>query len=282
MSSYLHCRRHNMSSKSVILFFRRYFVPYITFDFGEIMNLTTIRLALVLLSTLSINAVAGDVHWDYKGKHGAEHWGSLASKFSTCQSGVNQSPINITGVIEASLPPLNINYQASNIDIVNNGHTIQANIAAGNTFSNDSGNFDLKQFHFHAPSENTIDGKSFPMEVHFVHVDSQGRLAVIGVMFEQGEENKTLAKLWSKMPKSAGEKNKLSELLNGKNLMPVSSAYFRFNGSLTTPPCSEGVRWFVLKDPISASKTQIEHFSKTMGRDTNRPVQNINARIIIK
>jgi len=246
------------------------------------MNLTTTRLALVLLSTISINAFAADVHWDYKGKHGAEHWGSLSSKFSTCQSGVNQSPINITGAIDASLPVLNIDYQASDVDVVNNGHTIQANIATGNTFTNDAGRFDLKQFHFHAPSENTINGKSFPMEVHFVHADKQGRLAVIGVMFEQGQENKTLAKLWSKMPQTAGEKNDLTNLLNGKDLMPVSSDYFRFNGSLTTPPCSEGVRWFVLKDPISASQAQIEQFSKTMGRDTNRPVQDINARIIAK
>ena len=246
------------------------------------MNLTTTRLALVLLSTVSINAMAADVHWDYEGKHGAEHWSSLSSKFSTCQSGVNQSPINISGAIEASLPALDINYQAGKATVINNGHTIQANVADGSTFTNDSGSFDLKQFHFHAPSENTIDGKSFPMEVHFVHADAQGRLAVIGVMFEQGQENKTLAKLWSKMPKNSGGKQDLSGLLNSKDLMPVSSDYFRFNGSLTTPPCSEGVRWFVLKDPISASKTQIERFSKTMGRDTNRPVQNINARIIAK
>jgi carbonic anhydrase len=114
---------------------------------------------LISLSALSINALAANVHWDYKGKHGAEHWASLSSTFSTCQSGVNQSPINITGTIDASLPPLNINYQDGNIDIVNNGHTIQANITAGSTFSNDSGNFDLKPYHFHAPSENTIDGK---------------------------------------------------------------------------------------------------------------------------
>jgi len=120
------------------------------------------------------------------------------------------------------------------------------------------------------------------MEAHFVHADTQGRLAVIGAMFEQGQENKTLAKLWSKMPGDSGGKQDLSGLLNSKDLMPVSSDYFRFNGSLTTPPCSEGVRWFVLKDPISASKAQIKRFSETMGRDTNRPIQNINARIIAK
>jgi carbonic anhydrase len=120
------------------------------------------------------------------------------------------------------------------------------------------------------------------MEVHFVHADAHGRLAVIGVMFNHGQENKALAKLWSEMPQKTGKSNSLTNLFNGKDLMPVSSDYFRFNGSLTTPPCSEGVRWFVLQDSISASKTQIEQLSKTMGRDTNRPVQDINARIIAK
>jgi carbonic anhydrase len=247
------------------------------------MTIKNIGLLTVLFSaTVSLAATASDVHWAYDGKHGAEHWGSLTSKFATCDSGVNQSPINITKTVDASLPALAINYQASKVSVINNGHTVQANISGKNTFTNDAGTFDLKQFHFHAPSENTIAGKSFPLEVHFVHADDNGRLSVIGVMFEYGDENTTLAKLWQKMPTKIGEKQPLHELLNSSDLLPVNADYYRFNGSLTTPPCSEGVRWFVMKDAVTASKDQIEKFAKTMGGANNRPVQATNARVILR
>jgi len=237
---------------------------------------------ITAMITFSSSSMAAATHWTYEGKHGSEHWGELSTKFATCKSGVNQSPIDITGAIEAELPKLSIDYQASSVELINNGHTVQANISGKNTFSNDAGKFDLKQFHFHAPSENTIAGKSFPLETHFVHADENGRLAVIGVMFEEGAENKTLAKLWNKMPNKAGNTASFSALLNSNDLMPVDASYFRFNGSLTTPPCSEGVRWFVMKQPINASKAQINKFVNTMGGATNRPVQPINARIILK
>lgn len=241
-----------------------------------------LTLSALLLSSISLAATAGDVHWEYSGKHGAAHWGELSKKFSTCSSGVNQSPINITSTIEANLPALNINYQKSKIELVNNGHTIQANVNGNNTFTNDAGTFDLLQFHFHAPSENTINGKSFPLETHFVHADKKGNLAVIGVMFEAGKENKSLAKLWNKMPEQAKSKQALSGMLQSLSLMPSSKDYYRFNGSLTTPPCSEGVRWFVLKQPIEASTAQINQFRKVMAGDTNRPVQPVNARVILQ
>ncbi len=241
-----------------------------------------LTLSALLLSSISMASMAGDVHWEYSGKHGAAHWGELSKKFSTCSSGVNQSPINITSTIESDLPALTINYQKSKVELVNNGHTIQANIKGDNTFTNDDGIFDLLQFHFHAPSENTINGKSFPLETHFVHADKDGRLAVIGVMFEEGKENKPLAKLWKKMPEQAKGKYALADMLQSLSLMPSSKDYYRFNGSLTTPPCSEGVRWFVLKQPIEASKAQISQFRKVMGGDTNRPVQPVNARVILQ
>ena len=243
------------------------------------MKLTLLSL---ILSSVSLTALADDVHWQYSGKHGSEHWAELSDKFSTCASGVNQSPINISSTIEAELPPLSINYQKSAVELINNGHTIQVNIQGNNSFSNDAGQFDLKQFHFHSPSENTINGQYYPLEAHFVHADNAGRLAVIGVMFKQGDENKTLKKLWHKMPEKTHGKAKLSGVLQSLNLMPKSKDYYRFNGSLTTPPCSEGVRWFVLKQPIEASKAQIDKFRAVMGGDTNRPIQPINARIILK
>ena len=139
-----------------------------------------------------------------------------------------------------------------------------------------------KQFHFHSPSENTINGQYYPLEAHFVHADQDGRLAVIGVMFELGEENSELAKLWKNMPEDSHSQATLLKELSALNLMPKEKSYYRFNGSLTTPPCTEGVRWFVLKDTIKASKAQINKFRTVMGTDTNRPVQPINARVILQ
>jgi carbonic anhydrase len=240
---------------------------------------------LTLLATgVVCTSIASETHWTYQGEHGAKHWGSLSPKFSTCSSGVNQSPINITNTISAQLPELSFNYQASKVEVVNNGHTIQANISGENTFSNDDGLFDLKQFHFHSPSENTIDGQSFPLEAHFVHVDKKGRLAVIGLMFKEGKENLVLTKIWQNMPQKAGDTYILNDTFQSVNLLPnkASSQYYRFNGSLTTPPCTEGVRWFVLKTAVEASKAQIKKFHQLMGTDTNRPTQAINARVILR
>ncbi|WP_281557876.1 carbonic anhydrase [Thalassomonas sp. RHCl1] len=245
------------------------------------MKLRNIAL-LVLLSGAATSALASAPHWEYKGKHGAEHWGDLTSDFSTCKNGVNQSPIDISSTIDAMLPELDINYGASKVSLVNNGHTIQANIAGKNTFKNDAGQFDLKQFHFHSPSENTINGKSYPLEMHFVHADPSGNLAVIGVMFEQGNENQALSGLWQKMPAEKNTPVPLAARFESTELLPKNKDYFRFNGSLTTPPCSEGVRWFVMQEPLQASDKQIEKFRKMMPGDTNRPLQSVNARVVLR
>ncbi|MEW6997265.1 carbonic anhydrase [Colwelliaceae bacterium BS250] len=243
-----------------------------------------LKLAHLILVGMPFTAMAGDGHWEYTGENGVDHWGEISSKYALCSSGVNQSPINIvTGsVIEADLPPLIINYQVSDIEEVNNGHTIQANIKGNNTFTNDSGTFNLLQFHFHSPSENTIDGKSFPLEAHLVHADQDGRLAVIGVMFRVGKSNPQLAQMWEDMPTANHTNKDLVKALSTVKLLPEKKSYYRFNGSLTTPPCTEGVRWFVLKDTIEASQAQIDKFHQVMGTDTNRPTQPINARVILQ
>ncbi len=237
--------------------------------------------AAIAASILSTSAIAGDSksHWEYKGSHGPAHWKELSA---TCGDGKNQSPIDIVASLDADLPKVELDYKNSKMTVLNNGHTIQANVAKGNTFTNTSGQFDLLQFHFHAPSENTINGQSFPLETHLVHADKNGNLAVIGLMFKEGKSHPVLADLWEKMPTSAGKKAAVSKLISPMDLVPSNQEYFRFNGSLTTPPCSEGVRWFVMKSPIEASKAQIAQFRKVMGGDTNRPVQPINARIIVQ
>ncbi len=221
-------------------------------------------------------------HWAYEGENGPANWDKVDPKFVTCSAGKNQSPINLTGFTKAELQPIKFDYQVGGDEIVNNGHTIQVNFAAGSAIELNGVRYALKQFHAHVPSENQINGKSFPMEFHFVHADAAGNLAVVGVMVEEGAENLGLDKAWKAIPEQVDEKLTLRENVFDEELMPKDKAYYRFNGSLTTPPCSEGVTWLVLKQPISASKEQIEHFAHVMHHHNNRPIQPLNARLIVE
>jgi carbonic anhydrase len=220
-------------------------------------------------------------HWSYSGETGPENWAKLAPEFGSC-NGKNQSPINLTGFIKAYLPPIKFSYQPGGNEIINNGHTVQVNTAPGSSISVDGIQFDLKQFHFHAPSENTINGRSYAMEAHLVHADKNGNLTVIAIMFKEGAENKALARIWPLIPGNAGEKNALPSPFAVAQLLPSKHDYFRFNGSLTTPPCTEGVRWLVMKTPVTASKMQVEAFSHVMHHPNNRPVQPVNARTVLQ
>ncbi|WP_297453004.1 carbonic anhydrase [Persephonella sp.] len=220
-------------------------------------------------------------HWGYTGKYGPEHWGSMSTRYIMCKIGKNQSPIDIKDPIRASLKDVKINYSSGSKTILNNGHTIEVTYTSGGYMTIDSKKFHLKQFHFHSPSEHTLRGKHFPMEIHFVHKDRQGNLAVIGVFVKEGRENPTIKKLWQKMPTKPGMENRIVNI-NPSTLLPQHRSYFRYSGSLTTPPCSEGVRWIVMETPIEMSKSQIEKFQKVMGVNNNRPVQPINARLIIE
>ena len=224
----------------------------------------------------------GAAHWGYTGETGPAHWASLKPEFATCGSGKNQSPIDLAGFIEAELQPIAFNYGSTANEIVNNGHTIQANYQPGSTITVDGHTFELKQFHFHSPSENTIDGESFPLEAHLVHADKDGNLAVVAVMFREGDANRVLAKLWQAMPEKAGEKAGLGDGISVNGILPASRDYYRFNGSLTTPPCTEGVEWLVLKSPMTVSAEQVHRFSHVMHHPNNRPVQPVNARPVLK
>jgi len=221
------------------------------------------------------------VHWSYSGEGAPANWGKIDPRFTTCSNGVNQSPIDLTGFTESELPAIAFNYNLTSSDILNNGHAIQANVKNGSSITVDGKVFRLKQFHFHNPSENNINGKSFPLEAHFVHANDAGELAVVAVMFEEGEENKALTELWAKMPQNVGDTNPI-DAKNLDALLPKDRDYYRFNGSLTTPPCTEGVRWLVMKNAITLSATQIEMFKKVMHHHNNRPIQATNARVILK
>jgi carbonic anhydrase len=239
-------------------------------------------LAALFTATSLHAATGGKPHWSYSGHEGPAHWGQLDPAYSACAQGRNQSPINLSGFIEADLVPLKFSYTGKSQEILNNGHTVQANFAAGDMLTVDDGAFELKQVHFHAPSENHIDGHSYAMEAHFVHADSKGNLAVVAVMFESGAENPALAKLWAQMPEKGGDKHVLKAQIGAEELMPGSRDYYRFNGSLTTPPCSEGVRWLVMKESLSASSQQISRFEAVMHHANNRPLMPVNARPVLQ
>lgn len=238
------------------------------------------HVVLSLISACCFAPAAFAGHWGYEGHEGPEHWSELDPQFSLCASGKTQSPIDIRSAVAAELKPIEVNYASAGRDIVNNGHTVQVNFAVGSTINLDGHEFALKQVHFHAPSENLIDGKSFPLEAHLVHADANGNLAVIGVMYEEGSANAELDKAWRQMPAHADEKSELQAIVSPDALLPTDRRYYRFSGSLTTPPCSEGVAWIVMKRPLAASRQQIEQFAHTMHHPNNRPVQPINARLL--
>jgi carbonic anhydrase len=233
-------------------------------------------------SEMDHGAEHGTAHWGYSGEEGPAHWGDLNPKYVACKAGRNQTPIDVSGMVEAELPALVIDYKANGgQEVVNNGHTIQVNYAPGSTITVDGVAFELLQFHFHSPSENHVEGKSYPMEAHFVHKDKDGNLAVLALMYEEGAENPELQKAWGEMPQEEG-KQALGNAVSAQALLPSSTDYYRFNGSLTTPPCSEGVRWLMLKATSTASHEQIEAFKSVMHHPNNRPLQPLNSRVILK
>ena len=243
------------------------------------MKKTIVVTCAMIISTSAFSS--GNSHWGYSGHQGPENWAKLSADNYSCV-GKNQSPINLSGFTESQLKPITFNYKSGGHEILNNGHTVQVNYKKGSNIEIDGKIFNLLQFHFHAPSENHINGQSYPLEAHLVHTDKKGNLAVVAVMFAKGVENKELNKAWKMMPKHKGDKHTLSNLVDVVKILPKQQDYYRFNGSLTTPPCSEGVRWLVMKHIASASKQQIEAFKHVLHEPNNRPLQAINARTILK
>ncbi|MCC6543358.1 MAG: carbonic anhydrase family protein [Nitrospirae bacterium] len=216
-------------------------------------------------------------HWSYEGDHGPAHWGEFGE---ACAEGKRQSPVNITGAETSSLPNIDIKYKPSKLNILNNGHTIQVNYEEGSSIVLDASEYKLLQFHFHDPSEHTVDGKSYGMELHLVHKNDNGDLAVIGVLIEEGKENNAFKQIWANMPKKADEKKEVKGAsIDASTLLPESLAYYTYPGSLTTPPCTESVTWLVLKEPIQMSAAQIKAFKKLINVN-NRPIQPLNERKI--
>ena len=218
--------------------------------------------------------------WTYQGEEDPEHWGDLDASFGACKLGRVQSPIDIRNAEKSDLDPVQFNYQVSPLKIIDNGHSILATYAPGSFITVGGHQYGLKQFHFHHPSEEKVDGKAFDMVVHLVHADADGKLAVVAVLLKVGSPNATIRTLWDNLPQ---EKNVASTpeniTIDAGRLLPADHGYYTFEGSLTTPPCTEGVVWFVLKSPLSISADELDVFAKVYPLNA-RPTQPLNSRIV--
>lgn len=220
-------------------------------------------------------------HWSYTGQTGPDHWAELDAQYEACKIGRSQSPIDLDETNAVGEAQFTSSYKPLPMTIWNNGHTIQLDATNSGTLTEDGKDFPLLQVHFHDPSEHAIHGKHFPLEAHFVHKSADGQLSVLAVLIDKGKENPELAKIIKHLPVHEGEPQKIDGVeFDPAALLPDSLATFRYSGSLTTPPCSEGVAWHVLSTPITASADQIAALAEVMG-ENNRPVQAVNNRLVI-
>ena len=223
-----------------------------------------------------------EIHWSYEGEGSPANWGKLRSDYGTCATGKRQSPIDIReGIIKVDLEPIKFNYKPTQFRITDNGHTIQVDVGEGNTIKVMGREFELVQFHFHRPSEERVNGKSFDMVVHMVHKDDDGKLAVLAVLLQKGTEHPLIQTLWNNMPLERGQSLEPTAVIDLNQLLPPAEnrAYYTYMGSLTTPPCTEDVLWMVMKQPAQVSPQQVSIFSRLYSNNA-RPVQSSNDRLI--
>ena len=245
-------------------------------------------LKFLLIEAIALNSIVNKAiasEWSYEGETGADFWGELDPQFQTCRSGQAQSPINIEGSgFSLDVGSLDFNYQDTPLTIVNNGRTVRVDYQPGSSLTLEDKEYELVQFHFHQPSEHLIKGRAAAMEAHFVHRDrATGDLVVLAVLMSEGETNKALESIWRQISPSDSQAEKVADLtINALQLLPENSRqYYRYRGSLTTPPCSEIVTWLVLKQPVSVSKSQLASFDRVIGNNA-RPVQALNQRSLLE
>ena len=242
---------------------------------------TTSKVARLRADKAAAGHAAGGhaAHWGYAGAGGPEQWGLLKPEFSTCAKGSRQSPIDIRSGVKVDLEPIQIDYRPSGFGVVDNGHTIQVNLEGGNSIEVQGRRYDLLQFHFHRPSEERIDGRQFDMVAHLVHKDPEGRLAVIAVLLDRGSAHPVIQTVWNNLPLEKGTEMRVRNGLDMNNLLPADRRYFTYMGSLTTPPCSEGVLWMVMQQPVPLGTDQINVFAKLYPMNA-RPIQSASGRLI--
>jgi carbonic anhydrase len=233
-------------------------------------------------------ALAGDEsmrqaeRWGYIGKWDPARWDEMSPEYALCGKGTQQSPIDISDPEPAEMAPIRFDYKPVPLTIWNNGHTIRVDIPKGSSITVGDRRFELTQFHFHSASEHKVDGKAYPLEIHFVHRNDQKQLAVVGVFVEAGEENLGAREIWKHLPPNevTAPKTHADVIVNGRDLLPAEGNYFRYMGSLTTPPCTEGINWFVLRQPIVMSQAQIDAMA-TILHGNARPIQARNDRLLL-
>jgi carbonic anhydrase len=221
----------------------------------------------------------GHAHWSYQGDAGPAAWASLKPEFASCGTGQRQSPIDIRDGIKVDLEAVNYDYRPSSFGVIDNGHTVQVNVAPGNSIDVAGRRYELLQFHFHRPSEERINGRQFDMVVHLVHKDPQGRLAVVAVLLQQGRQHPLVQLVWNSLPLEQNEEVSAPVPLDLNLLLPEDRRYYTYMGSLTTPPCSEGVLWMVLKQPVQLSPEQVAVFARLYPMNA-RPIQQASGRMI--
>jgi carbonic anhydrase len=218
-------------------------------------------------------------HWSYEGKAGPQAWGRMKPEFAKCATGSRQSPIDIRDGMALDLDPVQFDYKPTGFGVIDNGHTVQVNVAPGNSIEVMGRRFELLQFHFHRPSEERINGRQFEMVAHLVHKDAEGRLAVVAVLLDRGAAQPLLQTVWNNLPLEKGEEAAARAQIDLNQLLPADRRYYTYMGSLTTPPCSEGVLWMVMQQPVQLSGQQIDIFSRLYPMNA-RPIQQAAGRLI--
>jgi carbonic anhydrase len=218
-------------------------------------------------------------HWSYAGEGGPGEWGQLKPEFATCAAGQRQSPIDIREGIRVDLEPIKFDYRPAGFNVVDNGHTVQVNLGAGSFIEVNQRRYELVQFHFHRPSEERVNGRQYDMVAHLVHKDLDGRLAVVAVLIERGGVHPVIQQVWNSLPLEKNEAMVGPGPLNPALLLPQDKRYYTYMGSLTTPPCSEGVLWMVMKQPVNLSDEQISIFARLYPMNA-RPIQAGAGRLI--
>ena len=219
-------------------------------------------------------------HWEYEGTLGPAHWGALDPSYHSCVAGMHQSPIDIQGAKSGDLPAISFSYHPSALKLIDNGHTIQVNYAPGSFITVAGKQYELQQFHFHHPAEERVSGTSYPMVAHLVHKSADGKLAVVAVLLSEGAANDFVERLWKYLPEEQGKEMAVQGVtVDVSMLLPATRGYFTYDGSLTTPPCTEGVTWFVLKTPVQVSPDEIAAFARKYPHNA-RPIQQLRGRVI--
>ncbi len=226
----------------------------------------------------------GATHWEYAGELGPDNWHTLSPDFSACQAGQEQSPINLSERIskKKKRPQLSLSYSPSSGGVLDNGHTIQINVKGENVLKLGENLYNLAQFHFHSPSEHQLNKISYPLEFHFVHKSEAGKLAVLGVLVQEGEANSEIETILANLPAEQNKENPIvKSLFNPMKFFPEPQNYFSYPGSLTTPPCGEKVAWQVMRKPITMSAKQIESFTEIYAQNA-RPTQDLKQRELLR